>query len=115
MNPDTLFRGMNPRIQIRIRIHTKKLHGSATLVPTLYLGDEVSEKVDGEGENADGLDVLEVDDHLHLAGQDFLVLSEPGSHPCAQHFNAHCVKASVADPDPGSDAFLTPGSGIRDG
>jgi hypothetical protein len=25
------------------------------------------------------------------------------------------VKASVADPDPGSDAFLTPGSGIRDG
>ncbi len=44
-----------------------------------YLGDEVSEKVDGEGENADGLDVLEVDDHLDLAGEDFLVLSEPGS------------------------------------
>jgi hypothetical protein len=25
------------------------------------------------------------------------------------------VLASVADPDPGSGAFLTPGSGIRDG
>ncbi len=24
-------------------------------------------------------------------------------------------ESSVADPDPGSDAFLTPGSGIRDG
>jgi hypothetical protein len=24
-------------------------------------------------------------------------------------------KISVADPDPGSNAFLTPGSGIRDG
>jgi hypothetical protein len=45
-----------------------------------YLGDEVSEKVDGEGENADGLDVLEVDDHLDLAGENFLVLGEPGSH-----------------------------------
>ncbi len=25
------------------------------------------------------------------------------------------VRGSVADPDPGSGAFLTPGSGIRDG
>jgi hypothetical protein len=25
------------------------------------------------------------------------------------------VRTSVADPDPGSGAFLTPGSGIRDG
>jgi hypothetical protein len=25
------------------------------------------------------------------------------------------LKGSVADPDPGSGAFLTPGSGIRDG
>jgi hypothetical protein len=27
----------------------------------------------------------------------------------------HCLISSVADSDPGSGAFLTPGSGIRDG
>jgi hypothetical protein len=27
----------------------------------------------------------------------------------------HCIVGSVADPDPGSGALLTPGSGIRDG
>ncbi len=29
--------------------------------------------------------------------------------------NTSLVSLSVADPDPGSGAFLTPGSGIRDG
>jgi hypothetical protein len=32
---------------------------------------------------------------------------------CTQHNMK--IKSSVADPDPGSGAFLTPGSGIRDG
>ncbi len=37
--------------------------------------------------------------------------SEINLSPCLGHFS--CLPHSVADPDPGSGAFLTPGSGIR--
>jgi hypothetical protein len=33
----------------------------------------------------------------------------------AKRFYLNITPSSVADPDPGSGAFLTPGSGIRDG
>jgi hypothetical protein len=46
-----------------------------------------------------------------------LLRSAPGipfTLSCTQHPQLICLKCSVADPDPGSVAFLTPGSGIRD-
>ncbi len=50
-NPDPLVRGMDPRIQIRIRIHTKMSWIRNTGL--LYLDSENSKDVEGEGVGID--------------------------------------------------------------
>ncbi len=43
----------------------------------------------------------------------YLLRREPDGGPSRNRFTASSTLSSVADPDPGSDAFVTPGFGIR--
>jgi|LakMenEpi03Aug12_release.lakeMendotaPanAssembly.Ray.scaffolds.fasta_scaffold1521903_1 hypothetical protein len=43
----------------------------------------------------------------------FILVKKIEFHPVPLNSIVYSVLASVADPDPGSGAFLTPGSGIR--
>jgi hypothetical protein len=50
---------------------------------------------------------------LSLVGEEVEETEIPGAVPV--HLLSFLLEISVADPGPGSGAFLTPGSGIRDG
>jgi hypothetical protein len=43
----------------------------------------------------------------------YLLRREPDGAPSRNRFTASSTLSSVADPDPGSDAFVNPGFGIR--
>jgi hypothetical protein len=47
--------------------------------------------------------------------QIIIILSKRSNPVSAPNLQRTAEKYSVADPDPGSGTFLTPGSGIRDG
>jgi hypothetical protein len=51
--------------------------------------------------------------HESGAGESSFVFSKELQFWCGLHFAKINVSFSVADPDPGSGAFLPPGSGIR--